>query len=249
MKNHKMYEADDKMISLISDNYDLLQALGGFGINLGFGDKTVREVCDSQNVDTYTFLAIVNFTMNGYKEYDDADRLSIPTLVKYLKAFHTYYLDFQLPFIRKKLVDSLDENDNLARLILKLYDEYAHDIRNHMKYEEKMVFPYVDSLLSGQTNNNYDIETFSKHHKQTDVKLHELKNIIIKYLPSDAHRNSQLTATLYDIYHCEEWLDQHADVHTCYSPFGTEEQAERCVGEDFKYAEQATRYGRNAERP
>ena len=44
MKNHKMYEADDKMISLISDNYDLLQALGGFGINLGFGDKTVREV-------------------------------------------------------------------------------------------------------------------------------------------------------------------------------------------------------------
>ena len=121
--------------------------------------------------------------MNGYKEYDDADRLSIPTLVQYLKAFHTYYLDFQLPFIRKKLVDSLDENDNLARLILKLYDEYAHDIRNHMKYEEKTVFPYVDSLLSGQTNNNYDIETFSKHHQQTDVKLHELKNIIIKYLP------------------------------------------------------------------
>ena len=212
MKNHKMYEAEDKMISLISDNYDLLQALGSFGINLGFGDKTVREVCDSQNVDTYTFLSIVNFTMTGYKDYDDADRLSIPTLVKYLKAFHTYYLDFQLPFIRKKLVDSLDENDNLARLILKLYDEYAHDIRNHMQYEEKTVFPYVDSLLSGQTNNNYDIETFSKHHKQTDVKLHELKNIIIKYLPSDAHRNSQLTATLYDIYRCEDWLDQHADV-------------------------------------
>ena len=120
MKNHKMYEADDKMISLISDNYDLLQALGSFGINLGFGDKTVREVCDSQNVDTYTFLSIVNFTMNGYKDYDDADRLSIPTLVKYLKAFHTYYLDFQLPFIRKKLVDSLDENDNLARLNSKI---------------------------------------------------------------------------------------------------------------------------------
>ena len=73
MKNHKMYEAEDKMISLISDNYDLLQALGSFGINLGFGDKTVREVCDSQNVDTYTFLSIVNFTMNGYKDYDDAD--------------------------------------------------------------------------------------------------------------------------------------------------------------------------------
>ena len=48
MKNNKMYEADDKMISLIADNYNILQSLGRFGINLGFGDKTVREVCEDQ---------------------------------------------------------------------------------------------------------------------------------------------------------------------------------------------------------
>ena len=48
MKNQKMYEADDKMISLIRDNYDLLQMLGSFGISLGFGDKTVKETCEPQ---------------------------------------------------------------------------------------------------------------------------------------------------------------------------------------------------------
>ena len=48
MKNQKMYEADDKMISLIADNYSILQSLGRFGINLGFGDKTVREVCEAR---------------------------------------------------------------------------------------------------------------------------------------------------------------------------------------------------------
>ena len=68
MKNQKMYEADDKMISLIRDNYDLLQSLGSFGISLGFGDKTVQETCEDNNVDTYTFLAVVNFTVNGYGE-------------------------------------------------------------------------------------------------------------------------------------------------------------------------------------
>ena len=46
MKNLKMYEANDKMISIISDNYNILQSLGSFGINLGFGDKTVQEVCE-----------------------------------------------------------------------------------------------------------------------------------------------------------------------------------------------------------
>ena len=59
---------------------------------------------------------------------------------------------------------------------------------------------------------NYDIETFSKHHGQTDQKLRELKNIIIKYLPTDGLRNNQLSATLYDIYNCELWLAQHAEV-------------------------------------
>ena len=123
MKSQKLYEADDKLISLIKDNYNVLQSLGGFGINLGFGDKTVREVCEMQNVDTYTFLAIVNLAINGYKSFDDFSRISIPTLMHYLHASHEYYLDFQLPFIRKELIEALDEKDNLARLIIKLYDE------------------------------------------------------------------------------------------------------------------------------
>lgn len=212
MKHQKMYEADDKMISLIRDNYSLLQSLGSFGISLGFGDKTVREVCDDQNVDTYTFLAVVNFTINGYRDFDDVDKLSIPTLMQYLRASHEYYIDFQLPFIRKGLQNALDEHDNLARLIMRLYDEYAHSIRSHMKYEEKTVFPYVNNLLEGRTTNNFDIETYSKHHGKTDEKLRELKSIIIKYLPSDGLHNNQLSATLYNIYNNEEWLALHAEV-------------------------------------
>lgn len=212
MKSQKLYEADDKLISLIKDNYNVLQSLGSFGINLGFGDKTVKDVCEAQNVDTYTFLAIVNLAINGYKSFDDFSKISVSTLMHYLHASHEYYLGFQLPFIRKELTEALDEKDNLARLILKLYDEYADEIRKHMKYEEKFLFPYVDSLVNGEAVNNYDIETFSKHHGQTDQKLRELKNIIIKYLPSDGLHNNQLSATLCDIYSNEEWLAKHSDV-------------------------------------
>ena len=207
-----MYEASDKMISLIRYNYNLLQSLGSFGISLGFGDKTVKQVCDDQNVDTNTFLAVVNFTINGYREMDDVSRLSVPTLLQYLKASHDYFLGFQLPFIRKELVDALDENDNLARLILKLYDEYSRSVTLHMKYEEKTVFPYVESLLAGKPMANYAIDMYSKHHGQESSKLRELKSIIIKYFPGDCLRNNQLSATLYDIYNNEEWLALHAEV-------------------------------------
>ncbi len=212
MKNQKMYEADDKMISLIRDNYDLLQMLGSFGISLGFGDKTVKETCESNRVDTYTFLAVVNFTINGYGEFEADEQLSVPTLLHYLEACHSYFLDFQLPYIRRELEESLDERDSLAKLILRFYDEYAHEIRRHMKYEQKTLFPYVQSLIEGRPANDYNVETFSKHHGATDKKLRELKLLIIKYLPQDGQHNNQLTATLHDIYENEVWLRQHAMV-------------------------------------
>lgn len=42
MKKQKLYEASDKMITLLQDNYAVLRCLGSFGINLGFGNKTVE---------------------------------------------------------------------------------------------------------------------------------------------------------------------------------------------------------------
>ena len=207
-----MYEADDRMISLIRDNYDLLQMLGSFGISLGFGDKTVRETCQDNGVDTHTFLAVVNFSINGYGDVQDDAQLSVPTLMHYLEASHAYFLDFQLPFIRRELQESLAPDDSLGQLILRLYDEYDREIRRHMQYEQRVLFPYVRSLIDGVPSSNYNIETFSRHHGQADAKLRELKLLIIKYMPSDGFHNNRLMAALHDIYSNEEWLSQHTRV-------------------------------------
>ena len=95
---------------------------------------------------------------------------------------------------------------------MKLFDEYARSIRNHMQFEEKSLFPYVEQLIQGKASDQYDIHTFSRHHGQNELKLRELKSIIIKYLPSDSLHNNQLTATLYNLYNCERWLSSHAEV-------------------------------------
>ena len=175
-------------------------------------EKTVKETCEDNEVDTYTFLAVVNFSINGFGDFDTDEQLSVPTLLHYLEACHAYFLDFQLPYIRRELQESLDERESLAKLILRFYDEYAHEIRRHMKYEQKTLFPYVQSLIDGHPANDYNVDTFSKHHGATDKKLRELKLLIIKYLPQDGLHNNQLTATLHDIYENEVWLRQHAMV-------------------------------------
>lgn len=206
----KKYEPADKMIDIISDNYNLLQVMCRFGISLGFGDNTVENICKQNKVDCYTFLSVVNYMASDYHQMDeDMNKMSIPTLLKYLKSSHDYYLNFELPFIQRELEEALDKSSDLAKLIMRFFGEYMKEIKKHMLYEEKNVFPYVDTLLNNKILPNYDIEIFSKHHGQADLKLIELKNVILKYLPADNHRNNQLIATLYDIYANEEWIKAH----------------------------------------
>lgn len=212
MDRLQKYKESDRMIDLISDNYSLLQVMSRFGLPLGFGDKTVQEVCEMNKVDCRTFLLVVNFVAEGFSRLDSSEEISIPALVDYLRQAHFYFLEFSLPAIRRKLIEAIDcSQDDISFLIIKFFDEYMREVRKHMDYEEKTVFKYVDALLQGKTLANYKISTFSKHHDQVGEKLTELKKIIIKYCPAKANTNL-LNAALFDIYACEEGLESHCKV-------------------------------------
>lgn len=208
------YVPTDRMSDLICDNYALLQVLSRFGLPLGFGEKTVREVCEENAVDCLTFLAVVNFmTEENSRMEDDVTDLSIPSLMNYLKQAHTYFLDFCLPTIRRKLIEAIDcsmENE-IAYLILKFFDQYAGEVRKHMDYEGRHVFTYVDNLLAGRDTGGYSISRFARRHDPIDATLTELKNILIKYYPSKGD-DYLLNAVLFDIFSCEEDLASHCRV-------------------------------------
>ena len=51
--NSHLFSADMKLADVIHADYSLLLLLHRFGINLGFGDKTVRECCEANHVSCY----------------------------------------------------------------------------------------------------------------------------------------------------------------------------------------------------
>ena len=130
----KIYKPTDKMSDLICENYALLQVLSRFGVSLGFGDKSVQEVCSMNGVDCTTFLAVVNFlTEENNRMQDHVTGLSVPALMDYLQRAHSYFLDFQLPTIRRKLIKAIDFNcdgyilkdsdfDTLKNAIMTVYE-------------------------------------------------------------------------------------------------------------------------------
>lgn len=205
------YKDSDHMCDVICDEPSLLQMLSRFGIPLGVGDQTVRQVCEAHGVDTATFLSVANFIKRGARgAADSIDKVSVACLTEYLKQAHTYFLDFQLPAIRRKLLEALDcsQPGEVSYLILKFYDDYMAEVRKHMQHENRKVFGYVEQLLQGRRTSEYTISQFARGHNNIDVKLQELKNIIIKYY-APTEQAELLNNVLYNIFTCEKDLRIH----------------------------------------
>ena len=206
MNNDTPYSPSDKLRSLIRDNSLLLMVMSRFGISLGFGNKNVNDICEQNKVDTATFLTVANFISKKECSYK---QVSLASLIHYLKRAHNYFLDFNLPTIRRRLIEAIDcsGTDEVALLILQFYDEYVLEVRRPMEYENETVFGYVEDLLQGRYQADYNIRMFADKHNDIAPKLEELKDIIIRYYPQK--ENDMLNSVLFDIINCEQDLTSH----------------------------------------
>ena len=206
MKDHRCYQPLDRMRDLVRNNSELILVMGRFGISLGFGEKSVREVCRMHHVDEKTFLAVVNYITGRDYHYEE---VSLPSLIRYLKQSHEYFLDFNLPNIRRKLIESIDcsGTNDIAMLIIRFYDEYVMAVRKHMDYEDEVIFAYVEQLSQGHLNRNYTISEFASKHAPIGDKLKELKDVIIRCYPEK--NNYLLNAALLEIISCEQDMTSH----------------------------------------
>lgn len=143
------------MCDLVCDRYPVLLIMSRFGIALGFGDKTIGEVCLDSGVDTATFLAVVN--MHSDDKAPDPETISVAALVGYLRNSHVYFLDFRLPAIRRKLIEAIDcSHNDVAFAILRFFDEYVAEVHKHMDYEEQKVFPMSKGCSGGASRGLFD---------------------------------------------------------------------------------------------
>lgn len=202
------YKQTDKMSDLVCENYSTLLVMSRFGIALGFGDRSIGDVCTSAGVDPATFLAVVNMMLDE-EPLDESEysEISVEAFMQYLHNSHDYYLEYRLPAIRAKLIAALDEGSDVSVVIARFFDEYAAEVRKHMNYEEHTLLPYIRSLLAGEKHSDYDVDTFERQHDDVEEKMTDLKNILIKYYRADDH--NELNGVLFDIFSIERDLASH----------------------------------------
>lgn len=214
------YSLDNKQLPFFTLNtrlcdfacqyYPMLLIVTRYGIPVGFGDKTIGQVCTELKLDAPTLLLILNLAA-GHFETPTSEQMSeikLDSLISYLSSSHSYFLDHRLPDLRTRLLSAISNcPQELAIVIRHFYDEYVDEVRKHMNYEDKTVFPYARKLAAGQPDPNYNISIFSKRHDHIELKIIELKNLLIRYYPAPS--GYELSNVLHEIFSSEYELATH----------------------------------------
>ena len=177
-----------KMADLINNDYQLLSVLYRLGIKMGFSDASVKEICERHGINIASFMLICNtYIFEGYTPSEELLQMGDPKdILTYLHNSHLYYFQKELTDI-ERYIDQLVAPCDYTRkkIILNFFGEYKQEVGNHFAYEEEIVFPYVRGITSSGDNKEYRIGKFEESHSNIDEKLNDLRNILMKYLPSE----------------------------------------------------------------
>lgn len=198
-----------KLADIITANYSLVLMLPRFNISLGFGEKSVKEICERNDISVHFFLLICNvYTFDNYTpnntKFEEMD-----FLVPYLSASHYYYMQERLPHIEQhlnKIADRIDEK--YGTILKRFFTNYKDEVAEHFSYEEKTVFPYLNKMEQGIINEKYTIKEFSATHSNIEDKLNDLIQIIFKYLPKNTSSNESIEL-IFDIMQLSNDLKKH----------------------------------------
>jgi regulator of cell morphogenesis and NO signaling len=184
-----------KMSEVIVNNPYLVVLLENFGITMPLQDKTIKMVCTENHINTELFLVFANL-YNGLT-YTPAIPLSVndaDAIILFLQHSHRYYLKEIYPNILNAIEKMAEINKaKEMSLVQKFFVGYFDEVREHLDYEDQIVFPYIISLCNQLTHpdrqvekSQYSVMEYTEHHNDIEEKLNDLKNLLIKYLPQQA---------------------------------------------------------------
>lgn len=209
-----------KMSEVILNNPYLLLLLEHFDIEVPLQEKTIQETCQAKSINTDVFLTFANL-YNGvsYTPIESFSFQDIQTIISYLQNSHRYYADEIYPNIQNTIRQMFRENTHREIVLVeKFFNEYFHEVIEHLNYENDIVFPYISRLTLNieqhvpySKNVTYSVTQYKDHHNDIQEKLADLKNLLIKYLPQ---QNDQQTRRklLFSLFELEYDLNIHSRI-------------------------------------
>jgi regulator of cell morphogenesis and NO signaling len=204
-----------KMADAINQYHSLLTILPRLGIPLGFGEKSIGQLCEEHRVSEALFLLIsrVYCQDDYYPTANELQQCPMTDIIQYLITSHKDYLENKLPHIEHHLNTLLEPMDKkYSTLISNFYAEFRKEVEKHFEYEEKVIFPYLRQIISEQEateSATYQKNTFNQQHDDIEDTLNDLSNLLLKYIPAEISPVERVDMLL-DMYALSSDIAKHA---------------------------------------
>lgn len=172
---------------VIEEHHQLIPVINRFGIRLGLGDRKIGDICESLDINTEFFLAILNTFLNeDYFPEKKLQKFDIQLVIKYLKQTDAYLIHGQLYNLEKHLnafITMSDPNNAQMKLISRLFSEFKSELTGQIE----------QGLVKGDT---------------PLALLTDLKSIIIKHISGNFNEN-MCYAVIFTIDSFQKDLEKH----------------------------------------
>lgn len=216
MKKPLKIENSTKISDIVNFYPFIITQLEHLNITLPVEEKNITDISKEYNISVDFLIFLFEYIVNNQIIDSYIPRSSeIDNILFYLKNNHTFYTQQMFPHI-DYLINKAFENSKQEEFLLikKFFIEYNHEVIEHFDYENNIVFPYISELIESlgkdsEIKTNYSVEEYKNHHNDIEEKLDDLKNLLIKYLPSSIKSDFR-KKLLYNLYQLEKDLDIHS---------------------------------------
>jgi len=204
-----------KMADAINQYHSLLTVLPRLNIPLGFGEKSIEQLCIEHHVSLplFTLISRVYCQNDYYPTANELQQCKMADILQYLTLSHKDYLENKLPHIEhhlKRLLDPMDKK--YSSLITNFYAEFRKEMEKHFQYEEEVIFPYLRQILSEDEaveSATYQKSDFHQQHDDIEDTLNDLTNLLLKYIPGNISPEDRVDMLL-DMYALSNDVAKHA---------------------------------------
>lgn len=209
-----------QMSEVVEEYPSLIPVINRFGIRLGLGDSSFREICEKHGLDTDFLLTVINTFLN--EEYFPEKKLQsfhTSQIIDYLIKTNQYYLRYQLTNIERHLSlfsTSTPDNHSLS-LLGKFFSTFKQELIARIEKDEKEWFPYCLALskrlndnLSAASNEHSSLPLCQEQPTEDSIEelLADLKSILVKHLSGEYDENL-CYAVIFAISSLEKDIKQH----------------------------------------
>lgn len=202
-----------ELSEIVVNHPEAMLFLEHFDIKMPLQSFTVGKICEEYDYNADLFIALADlYTGQSYSDRFKLQTSDIPAIIRYLKNNHRYYLNEIYPNIQQCIRIISDRNDfNGINLVDKFFGDYFHEVREHLDYENEVAFPYIMELYDelNVKKGEYSVTEYKEHHNDIEIKLDDMMNLLIRYLP---HKNDQQVRRKLFLHLVE--LDYDLKIHT-----------------------------------